>query len=124
MNKQDLITKIQNSNISDDRKNQIIELVNNNELDSLVIDQVKDIIQDDIDENMSDILSDDQKKQVLDIENEENEGIKTVAEDIAKDLQFVEDEMGDLDRTLNSLGPVVEEINIETVKADLDKVSG
>jgi predicted transcriptional regulator len=123
MNKQDLLIKIQNSAISDERKNQIAVLINNNELNPSIIDQIKDIIQMDIDENMTDILSDDQKKEIMDIENEESAGIKTVVEEIAKDLQFVEDEMTYLDTTLTSLDPAVDQMNIDSLKSDLYKAS-
>lgn len=123
MNKQDLITKINSSNILDARKAEIIELVNNNELDADMIDQIKSIIQEDIDEDISGILSDDQKKEISDIETEGNNEIKTIATEVTEDVKFVDDQMNDLETIVNSLTPTLEEINIDNIKADLNKVT-
>ncbi len=123
MNKQDLITKIQSSSIAEARKDQAIALINDNELTPEIIDQVKDIIQEDIDENVSGILSDDQAKEIADIENQGNDEIVAIATEITGDLKFVEDEMGDLETTLNTLAPAVDEMEIEAVKNNLNNAT-
>lgn len=123
MNKQDLITKINNSSISDLRKSQILELINNNEVDVEIMDQIKSIIQEDIDENVNEILSDDQKKELLNIENDSAIEIKKIITDVADDVKFVEDQLVDLDNMVQSISPTLEEIQIENVKSNLDKVS-
>jgi len=119
-NKQDLTAKIQDSQILDARKDQIFALINDNELTPEIIDQIKDIIQEDIDENMADILSDDQKKEIIDMENEANDGIKAIATEIANDLQFVESEMQELEDTLTSLAPAMDEMNMDSTRKDLE----
>jgi predicted transcriptional regulator len=123
MNKQDLINKINESVISDLRKSEILKLINDNELDAHIIDQIKDIIQDDIDEDVSEILTDDQKKEIAVLEDEVGTQIKSVATEMADDMKFVEDEMIDLEKMLATLNPVVEKMSIDKVKSDLDKVS-
>jgi predicted transcriptional regulator len=123
MNKQDLINKINESVISDLRKSEILKLINDNELDAHIIDQIKDIIQDDIDEDVSEILTDDQKKEIAVLEDEVDTQIKSVATEMADDMKFVEDEMIDLEKMLATLNPVVEKMSIDKVKSDLDKVS-
>ncbi len=123
MNKQDLISKINASTILEARKEEILSLIENNDLDADIIDQVKSIMQEDIDENISQILSDDQKKEIEDIENEANDEIKAIATEVAEDVRFAEDQMNDLEIMVNSLAPTLEEIHIDTVRADLEKVS-
>jgi predicted transcriptional regulator len=123
MNKQDLINKINESVISDLRKSEILKLINDNELDAHIIDQIKDIIQDDIDEDVSEILTDDQKKEIAVLEDEVDTQIKSVATEMADDMKFVEDETIDLEKMLATLNPVVEKMSIDKVKSDLDKVS-
>lgn len=123
MNKQDLINKINTSSITEERKAAIMTLINDSELNIEIIDQIKDIIQDDIDEGVTDILSDDQKKQIQDIENEGSDAIKQIATDIVNDLNFVENEMNDLDQALNTLTPVLDQIAVDEIKTNLDQAS-
>lgn len=123
MNKQDLTSKINESAISDSRKEEILKLINDNELDDDIMDQIKSIIQEDIDENVNDILTDDQKKEIADLETTANTDIKTIATEMTEDMKYVETEMTDLDGMLNTLNSVVETMSVDKVKSDLDKIS-
>ena len=123
MNKQDLISKINESAISDSRKAEILKLINDNELDDDIMDQIKSIIQEDIDENVNEMLTDDQKKEIADLETAANTDIKAIATEMTEDMKFVESEMNDLDGMLNTLNSTVESMSIDKVKSDLDKAS-
>lgn len=123
MNKQDLITKIQTSSIIDLRKDQVLALINENELTPDIIDQIKDIIQDDIDESVTDILSDDQIKEITDIDNQGKEEISVIAAEVTSDVNFVEKEMENLETTLNTLAPAIDEMEIDTVKNNLNNAT-
>lgn len=123
MNKQDLINKINESAISDFRKLEILKLINDNELDDDTMDQIKGVIQEDIDENVNEMLSDDQKKQIVDLETTANTEIKTIATEMTEDMKYVEVEMADLDGMLNTLNSTVESMSVDKVKSDLDKIS-
>jgi uncharacterized protein YbjQ (UPF0145 family) len=123
MNKTDLINKINASEISDNRKKEILSLIDLNELNDDMISEIKDIMQEDVDEDLQDILTDDQKKTLSDMEDEANTQIDTIIKDVNTDIEFVETETADLNKNLNDLTPVIDQMNIDQIKSDLDKSS-
>jgi predicted RecB family endonuclease len=121
MNKEELIKKIQDLTISDVRKEQVMGIIHAGELNGDSMDQIKSIIQEDIDESVSELLSEDQKKEISDVEKEGNDEIKAIATEVVEDVKFVEEQMADLTNMVNSLTPTLDEIQVDAVKAGLSQ---
>lgn len=124
MNKQDLLTQINATEMPEATKTQILSLLNSaEEITPEVMSEVQELIQDAIDEGMSELLSEDQKKEIAAIQEAGDAEIKATLTEMDEDVAFVESEMNELDEMAKSIVPILEEVQINEVKAGLDKAT-
>ncbi len=120
MNKQDYIAKIKASSISDEKKNRIIAILEKNELDFNTKEEIKDILQEEIDTIASDIAGEDDSE--ISSETEAFSGdVAKIQAGLEEDMAYVEKEMDDLEGMAKDVDKAFEQSQIDTLKAQLTK---
>lgn len=119
MNKQELIDKIKASSIEAARKQQIINLLENNDLTLDIKEQIKTLIQEDIDSDLSvPFTPEDYSAMNAATEQMSNE-IANVENELNKDMEFVENELNDLETFINDTGKVIDEAQIDALRNEM-----
>lgn len=119
MNPQDFIQQIQASEISEERKQKIIALVTEKGLDFDTKEEVKAIIQEDIESDAATILTDADRAEIQKASDELGTELSAIEKTVSEDLAFVETEMKDLQTTVDGLGKSVDAMEIDSLKAKL-----
>jgi len=119
MNKQEFIEKIKSSHLSDDNKNKIIALLSDNELSFEIKEQVKDIIQDDINEASKGLLTEDDQTEIDAATEEMSQESAKLQKELEEDMQFVEKEMDNLVTMAGDLDKVADKIEIDKIKSSI-----
>jgi len=116
MNKLELIERIKASQISENRKQEILGLLVNNDLNQDVKDQIKDIIQADIDSDTSIPLTPEDKTKIEAITAQTSQELSAVEEGLNQDMKFVEKELTDLEDLVNNLDKLADEADIDSIR--------
>ena len=119
MNKQELIEKIKASHIGDVRKQQILNLLENNDLNQEIKNQVKDLIQADIDSDTSIPFTAEDRVAIDAITAQTNKDLSEVEETLTSDMKFVEKELADLETLVNDMDKVADQAQTESIRATI-----
>ncbi len=120
MNKQDYITKIKASALSEDKKNMILALLEKNDLDFTTKELIKDILQDEVDGVFSAAgisIADDPDAHAA--ASTFSDDLNKIQADLENDMAFVEAEMGDLETMAIDLDKSFDQSKIDSIKAEL-----
>ena len=120
MNTQAFIEKIKGSEISDERKEKIITLLNEDPQFSFETqEQVKDLIREDILNDMKDVLSDEDKAQIDAATADLVSELNSVEGELSEDIAMVDLEMANLDKVIQDLNKALDEKEIADIKANI-----
>lgn len=119
MNKQELIEKIKLSPLSDERRQKILSLLEQNDLTFDIKEQIKDIIQEDIDSDTSVQFSAEDKKEIDAATAQAAKELDGVEMELGKDMDFVEKEMNNLETIVADLDKTVDQDQVEAIRADI-----
>ncbi|OGI78645.1 hypothetical protein A3C57_01880 [Candidatus Nomurabacteria bacterium RIFCSPHIGHO2_02_FULL_33_12] len=121
MNKQEFIDKITNSPLSADRKNKILALLSSGELTFDIKEEIKDIIQEDIDSDNTS-MSDADKADIAASNVQMETELSAVENDLAGDMQFVEAELNSLEEMVKEVDGIVDQANIESLQSKIQEM--
>lgn len=116
MNKLELIERIKASQISEARKQEILDLLVNNDLSQNIKDQIKDLIQADIDSDNSIPFTPEDRKKIESITAKTSQELSAVEEELNKDMKFVETELNDLESLVNKMDQVSDEVQMDSIR--------
>ena len=119
MNKQELIDKIKASSIEAARKQQIIDLLENNDLTLDIKEQVKTLIQEDIDSDTSVPFTPEDYSAMAAATEQMSSEIANVKNELNKDMEFVENELNDLEVFINDAGKIVDEAQMDALRSKI-----
>lgn len=119
MTTQEYIEKIKESSIADDRKQQIVSLLEQNEFSFDIREQVKDIIQADIDASMEGILDGEDDSEVQAMNQQLEKDLAKVESTLNEDMAFVESQMDDIEKHTQALDKAMDEKDIEDLRTDI-----
>ena len=120
MNKQDFINSITDGLLSSERKQKVLDLLNNNELTFDIREQIKDILQEELDSN-NDFLTDEDKKEIEISTVKMEAELNAVEQDLNKDMEFVEKELKELEQMVKDVDGIIDDANIDAIKSQIDK---
>ncbi len=118
MDKLSYIEKIKASTLSDEAKQQIVTMLENNELNTDTKEIIKDIIQKDIDNTIVE-LTDEDAAEVRAADEQLAQDLATVESDLNTDMAFVEAEMNDIATMTSDLDKATDEAEIDAIKASI-----
>lgn len=120
---QELIQKITDSVLSEEAKKQIIDLANTyTEVTSDLEDQVKALIQEDIDRDLAALGADEDGPEIQEVQAELEAGLAAVDAELDQDMMEVDQELKDLDAMRLEVTQAEEALKIAQLRNDL--VSG
>lgn len=119
MNKQDFINSVTSGPLSPERRQKILDILNNNELTFDVREQIKDIIQEEIEVD-NNFLTDEDKKEIEANTAKMEAELNAVEQELNKDMQFVENELKELEAMVKDVDGLVNEANIDSIKSQID----
>ncbi len=118
MDKNTFIEKIKSSTLNEDRKQKILTLLENNDLDTETQQQINDIIQGQIEEIDIDLTPEDMVK-LKEAENKLEEGLTATERELNEDMQFVENELEDLAKIVQEVEVISDEVQIEALSTQI-----
>lgn len=117
---QELIQKITDSVLSEGAKKQIIDLANTyTEVTPDLEDQVKALIQEDIDRDLAALGADEDGPEVQAIQAELEAGLAAVDAELDQDMAYVDQELKELDAMRLEITRAEEALKIEQLRNDL-----
>jgi 4-diphosphocytidyl-2C-methyl-D-erythritol kinase len=119
MNKQELIEKIKISRIDDERKQKILSLLEQNDLSLDIKEQIKTLIQEDIEADTSVPFSSADRQEIDSTTDQTVKELSAVENSLNEDMKFVENELNDLEAIVGDLNKVVDQVQIDSVRADI-----
>lgn len=120
MNKDTFLQNLETSPISNQRKQEIRDIVEKDGWNDDTIELIKDIIQADIESDMGTLPPEDQVAATK-ATQELSASLATIEQTVAQDMAFVEGEMNDLESMTKDLEKTVDETQIDTLKEDITK---
>ena len=120
MNKQELIEKINISQIASELKDKILNLLEQNELTFDIKEQIKTLIQENIDADTSIPFTPEDYQKINAITNQTSEQLTTIEEELSKDMAFTENELNDLESIINDLNKNLDQTKIDSIRADIN----
>lgn len=118
MNKNEYLRKILESTLSEESKEKIKKILEKDELTFETIEQIKDIIQNSID-NIPVTLTKEDEEELQRIEEKFIQDIDRVENELCEDMKYVEDELTDLDDMVKHVQGVVDQQEIEAIKQSI-----
>ncbi len=119
MNKQEFIEKIKASSLSDENKQKILSLLSEKELDFETKEQIKELIQMDIEASTKDHLAEEDHQEIASATEEMSQELSGIEKDLTEDMQFVENEMNDLVTMVSDLDKIADQMSIDQIKASI-----
>lgn len=119
MNKQELIERIKASRIGEARKKQILSLLEQNDLNFDIKEQIKTLIQEDIDADTSVPFTAEDRKAIDAVTEKTAKDLSAVEETLNGDMKFVENELNDLETIVHDLDKVVDQVQMDSIRADI-----
>lgn len=118
MNKQEYIEKIKNSGLNPEVKSEILGLLEANDLTYDIAEEIKDILQADIDAlfTKAGISVNANDPEIIEADKTLDEGLAKVQTDLEEDIAFVEKEMADLEVMVKELDSSVDQSQIDQIK--------
>ncbi len=120
MNKDTFLQNLETSPISNQRKQEIRDIVEKDGWNDDTIELIKDIIQADIESDMGTLPPEDQVAATK-ATQELSASLATIEQTVAQDMAFVEGEMNDLESMTKDIEKTVDETQIDTLKEDITK---
>lgn len=105
--------------MNEERKQKIFALLADHDLDSETSEQIKDIIQEDIDSDESVPMTADDQKEIDSATEELSRDLTKIEKDLDEDMAFVDKEMNDLETTVKDLGESVDKAKIASIKSTM-----
>ncbi len=101
------------------RKQKILDILENNDLSFEIKEEIKDIIQEDIDATIEVPLTDEDKQAINTATDEMSEGVQKVEDELSKDMEFVDEQLSNLEAMVKDLDKVIDEVEIEQIKSTI-----
>lgn len=118
MDKKTYIEKIKSSSLSDESKQKIVSLLESGQYSFEMKEQIKDLIQRDIDSGAVE-MTDEDRAEIKAAEDQLEQDLTTIKKDLDEDMSFVENEMNNLATTVSEVNKIVDEVKIESLSADI-----
>jgi hypothetical protein len=118
MDIKDLRAEIGSSELSEGRKKEILTLLDG-EITPDIGQKIKNLIQEDIDDDMAPFLTKEDKEKIAKAGEQMSADLIEVEKELAKNIKFAEDEMSDLKQTVSELNKVADQVQINSLKTDL-----
>ena len=119
MNQQEFTDQVNASSLNETTKQKIMSLIETNGFDFETQEEIKDMIQAEIDTDFATILSNKPDPVADAITKELSDELDTIEADFTKDMDFVEKEMGELESMVKELNKSMEELQIENLKSQV-----
>lgn len=121
MNKEQLLSSIDSGPFSEETKKKVHALLSEQELTIEIAAQIRDLLQAEIDKDFEALgveldPNDEDAKNAL---KEFEDGVDAVEKELSEDMEFVQDKMAEIDSLRSQLDAVLDQEEIEKLKADL-----
>ncbi|MES2930487.1 MAG: hypothetical protein V4665_01755 [Patescibacteria group bacterium] len=116
MNKQEFIEKIKASSLSEESKGKIISLLSEKELNFETKEEIKDIIQTDIEASTQGITTAEDDQEIATVTTQLSDELSTLEKDLTQDMEVVENEMKDLATMASDLDKIADHAEIDQIK--------
>lgn len=121
MNQQEFIDAINASPITDSTKRKILDLIAEKGFDFDTREEIKDLIQEEIDGDSKDLLNAEDLKEVDAKMQEMESELQAIEDELNKDMGIVETEMDNLQKIVQDLDQVVDDDKIDQIKSQIDQ---
>lgn len=121
MNKQSLIEQITASQLSDERKQKILNLLADQDLNFDLVETIKDIIQEDIESDTAIDFTPEDYQAMEAITQQTAQDLQAVEDNLNGDLEFVENELGDLEIMVNDLNKTMDQVELDSVRSAIQQ---
>lgn len=119
MNQQEFIDQVQASPLSDSTKKEILSLIESQGFNFDTREEIKDIIQSEIDADFADVLEPEDMSEVETKTAELSQDLKQIENDLDTNMKFVESQLSGLTTMIQDLDKVQEEMQIDAIKAKI-----
>lgn len=124
---QDILKMIAEATLSPEREARVKALITHlpaeAEVDAETIEDIKDIIQEELEDGMADILTPEDTAEIAALEQTMLNEIKEIEKDVNTDVAFVESELEELEKMAEELSPAIDQANVDRVKEELKSAS-
>lgn len=121
MNQQEFVNSVVASPLSETTKKKILDLIAEKGFDFDVREEIKDLMQAEIDLDSKDLFSTEELKEIEAETNQMEAELQAVEDELNKDMQFVEERMENINKIVQDLDKVVEDDQIDQIKSQIDQ---
>ncbi len=121
MNQQEFIDSIVASPLTEATKKKILDLIAEKGFDFDTREEIKDLIQEEIDGDSKDLLNAEDLKEVDAKMQEMESELQAIEDELNKDMGIVETEMDNLQKIVQDLDQVVDDDKIDQIKSQIDQ---